>query len=73
MQKLEELEKERFEKVQKMREQDFLNESKMAQELDSAFYFSVVFNSRTERDKWLNEHNVILTEDFFVKSEDFNL
>lgn len=40
-------------------------------ELDSAFYFSVVFNTRSERDEWLKQHNISLVEDFFVKAEDF--
>lgn len=63
--KLEELEAKKFNQVEELREKDFDDE------LDSAFYFSVVFNTRGERDKWLQEHNIVLTEDFFVKAEDF--
>lgn len=63
--KLEELEMKKFNQVEELREKDFNNE------MDSAFYFSVVFNTRSERDKWLKEHNIVLTEDFFVKAENF--
>lgn len=63
--KLEELEMKKFNQVEELREKDFNDE------MDSAFYFSVVFNTRSERDKWLREHNIVLTEDFFVKADDF--
>lgn len=63
--KLEELEMKKFNQVEELRKKDFNDE------MDSAFYFSVVFNTRSERDKWLKEHNIVLTEDFFVKADDF--
>lgn len=63
--KLEELEMKKFNQVEELREKDFNDE------MDSAFYFSVVFNTRSERDKWLKEHNIVLTDDFFVKAENF--
>lgn len=63
--KLEELEMKKFNQVEELRKKDFNDE------MDSAFYFSVVFNTRSERDKWLKEHNIVLTEDFFVKAENF--
>ena len=65
IQKLEQAEMKKFESVEELRKKDFDDE------LDTAFYFSVVFNTRVERDKWLQEHNIVLTEDFFVKAEDF--
>ena len=65
IQKLEQAEMKKFESVEELRKKDFDDE------LDTAFYFSVVFNTRNERDKWLQEHNIVLTEDFFVKAEDF--
>lgn len=65
IQKLEQAEMKKFESVEELRKKDFNDE------LDTAFYFSVVFNTRVERDKWLQEHNIVLTEDFFVKAEDF--
>ena len=65
IQKLEQAEMKKFELVEELRKRDFDDE------LDTAFYFSVVFNTRAERDKWLKEHNIVLTEDFFVKAEDF--
>lgn len=48
-----------------------LRRKQFEDELDSAFYFSVVFNTRRERDEWLKQHNISLVEDFFVKAEDF--
>ena len=65
IQKLEQAEMKKFESVEELRKKDFDDE------LDTAFYFSVVFNTRSERDKWLQEHNIVLTEDFFVKADDF--
>jgi hypothetical protein len=41
--------------------------------LDTGFYFSVVFDTREERDKWLTEHNLKLVEDFFIKAGDFKI
>jgi hypothetical protein len=53
--------------IHKIRAQDFKDE------LDLGFYFSVVFDTRKERDRWLEEHGLTLTEDFFIKIRDFKL
>ncbi|MDR1900981.1 MAG: hypothetical protein LBQ88_01680 [Treponema sp.] len=42
-------------------------------ELDLGFYFSVVFDNRRERDKWLKDHGLKLVEDFFIKAGDFKV
>ncbi|MDR1901764.1 MAG: hypothetical protein LBQ88_05705 [Treponema sp.] len=42
-------------------------------ELDLGFYFSVVFDNRRERDKWLKDHGLTLVEDFFIKAGDFKI
>jgi hypothetical protein len=55
------------EKIQKQREKDFKSE------LDSGFFFSVVFDTKGERDKWLQNHGLQLIEDMFIKASDFNL
>ena len=52
-------------KINDIRKKEFRSE------MDSAFFFSVVFDTRAERDAWLKDHNIILEEDFFVKSKDF--
>ena len=57
----------------KIKQIEFQENKKYCDENDAAFYFSVVFNTKTERDKWLKEHNIVLIEDFFVKVEDFNI
>ena len=44
-----------------------------AAEMDSAFYFSVVFDTRAERDKWLRDHKLNLEEDFFIKASNFKV
>lgn len=67
---LEQLEKdceEEVEAVHKQREKDF------KAELDSGFYFSVVFDTKEERDAWLKERNLKLVEDFFIKIDDFKI
>lgn len=40
-------------------------------EMDTAFYFSVIFNTREERDNWLKRHNIKLMDNYSVKAEDF--
>ena len=40
-------------------------------ELDAGYFFSVVFDTRKERDLWLKKHNLSLVEDFFIKAKDF--
>jgi hypothetical protein len=67
---LEELEKDLDETVagvHKQREKDFKDE------LDTGFYFSVVFDTHEEREAWLKAHNLKLVEDFFIKAEDFKV
>lgn len=54
--------------LEKIRKEDFRE-----QELDSGFYFSVVFNTRKERDEWLQSRNLKLVEDNFIKISDFNI
>ena len=73
MEQFEQLEKQRFEEVNKIKQIEFQENKKYCDENDVAFYFSVVFNTKTERDKWLKERNIVLIEDFFVKAEDFNI
>ena len=73
MSELEQAELKRLEEVKKIKESEFQKQLKYNNEYDAGFYFSVVFNTRAERDKWLKERNIVLTEDFFVKAEDFNV
>ena len=65
---LEALEQEAELEVKKIND---IRKKEFRSELDSAFYFSVVFDSRAERDQWLKTHEIVLEEDFFVKSKDF--
>ena len=53
--------------IESLRQKDFQNE------LDAGFFFSVVFDTRSERDSWLKEHGIKLQEDFFVKAKDFRI
>ena len=53
--------------IEKQREKDFQNE------LDTGFFFSVVFDTKEERDKWCKDHGIKLVEDFFVKAKDFKI
>jgi len=67
---LEALEKETETQISKyndIRKQEFKDE------MDTRFFFSVVFDTKSERDQWLKERNLKLVEDFFIKAKDFNV
>lgn len=40
-------------------------------EMDTAFYFSVIFNNREERDAFLNKYKIKLHDNYSVMSKDF--
>lgn len=40
-------------------------------EMDTAFYFSVIFNNREERDAFLNKYNIKLHDNFTVLFKEF--
>jgi len=67
---LEALEKETETQISKyndIRKQEFKDE------MDTAYFFSVVFDTKAERDQWLKERNLTLVEEFFIKAKDFNV
>ena len=67
---LEELEKEtdsEVKQINNIKRQEFKNE------LDTAFYFSVVFDTKAERDKWLKDRELRLVENFFIRAKDFKV
>jgi hypothetical protein len=67
---LDELEKitdNEVEAIHKQRKADFKSE------LDTGFFFSVVFDTYEEREQWLKDHNLKLVEDFFIKASDFKV
>lgn len=41
------------------------------EELDTGYYFSVIFETREERDEWLNKHGIVLMDNYSVKAEHF--
>ena len=67
---LEVLEQEAESEVMKIND---IRKKEFRSEMDSAFYFSVVFDSRAERDQWLRDHNLTLEEDFFIRSSNFKV
>jgi hypothetical protein len=67
LKELEEITDKEVDDIHKQRAQDFKDE------LDLGFYFSVVFDNRRERDTWLKERGLTLTEDFFIKARDFKV
>ena len=67
---LEQLEKETDAEVKKIND---TRKEQFKDEMDSAFYFSVTFDSRKERDQWLKDRKLVLTEDFFIRATDFNV
>lgn len=67
LEKLEEDTEKEVNDIEKLREKDYQNE------LDVGFYFSVVFDTKEERDAWCKAHGIKLQEDFFVKAKDFKI
>lgn len=43
----------------------------LEQELDTGFYFSVIFESKEERDEFLNKYKITLRDNYSVLSKDF--
>jgi len=41
--------------------------------MNTGYFFSVVFNTKAERDKWLKDHKLVLEEEFFIKAKDFKV
>jgi len=50
-----------------IRKQEFNNE------MNTGYFFSVVFDTKAERDQWLKERNLKLVEEFFIKIKDFKV
>ena len=48
-----------------------IRKAEFKDELDAGYFFSVVFDTTTERDLWLKERNLSLIEDTFIKAKDF--
>lgn len=65
---LEELEKLTDSQVKKYKEEQ---DKYFKDELDTGFYFSVIFETKEERDKWLNKYNIVLMDNYSVKSKNF--
>ena len=43
----------------------------MAEKNNSGFYFSVVFATHGERDKWCKAHGLVLTDDEYILAKDY--
>ena len=67
---LEALEKETEAEIKNINE---IRKKEFESELNTGFFFSVVFDSKIERDQWLKERNLTLTEEFFIKAKDFKV
>jgi len=65
---LETLEQETESEIKKIND---IRKKEFGNEMDSAFYFSVVFDTRAERDQWLKERKLTLEEDFFIRANKF--
>lgn len=66
LKELETLENETYEDVETIK-----RERDRELELDTAFYFSVIFNDREERDAFLNKYKIRLHDNYSVMSKDF--
>jgi hypothetical protein len=58
---------EEIKKYNGMRKQEFEDE------MNTGYFFSVVFDTKAERDQWLKERNLTLIEDFFIRAKNFNV
>jgi hypothetical protein len=67
---LEALEKETGSEIKKLND---IRKKEFENELNAGYFFSVVFDTKEERDKWLKERNLSLVEDFFIRAKDFNV
>jgi len=67
LKELEQETKSEIKKINDIRKQEF-NE-----EMNAEYFFSVVFDTKTERDKWLKERNLTLIENFFIRANDFKV
>ena len=65
LEELEEITEEQIKKYNDIRKAEFKDE------LDSGYFFSVVFDTNAERDLWLKERGLSLVENFFIKAKDF--
>jgi hypothetical protein len=54
-------------KYNDIRKQEFKDE------MNTGYFFSVVFDTKAERDLWLKERNLTLVEEFFIKAKDFKV
>ena len=52
---------------------DGIRKQEFKDEMDAGYFFSVVFDTKAERDQWLKKRNLTLVEDFFIKVKDFNV
>jgi len=53
-------------KYNDIRKQEFKDE------MNTGYFFSVVFDTKAERDKWLKDRNLTLEEEFFIRAKDFD-
>jgi len=67
---LEELERDSEDEVKEIEDQ---RKKDFSDELDTAFFFSVVFDTKEERNKWLSDRRLKLEEDYFIKASDFKV
>ena len=52
-------------KINAIRKQEF------KEELNTGYFFFVVFDTNAERDKWLKERNLTLVENYFIRADNF--
>jgi hypothetical protein len=53
--------------IHSIRKRDFKSE------MNAGFYFSVVFDTKDDRDIWLKKRNLKLVDDIFIKINDFKV
>ena len=65
---LKELEQETYSEIEKI---NGIRKREFESEMDAGYFFSIVFDTKAERDKWLADRGLTLVEGFFIKAQDF--
>jgi len=70
---VEELESQEKDTVSEIKKNNDIRKQEFNNEMNTGYFFSVVFDTKAERDQWLKERNLKLVEEFFIKIKDFKV
>jgi len=70
---VEELESQEKDTVSEIKKNNDIRKQEFNNEMNTGYFFSVVFDTKAERDQWLKDRNLKLVEEFFIKIKDFKV